>query len=557
MTYFYTVLQIIAGTGAFLIGFKLMSDGTEKLADKRLHNLFAKTGKNDFVGVGIGAGVTAIIQSSGATTVMVVGFVNAGVMTLRQATAVIMGANIGTTITGQIAALQSFDIVQIFTILTCVGIFMNMFSTSDKIKTLGLAMSGLGLVFLGLKYMSGPLAVIKESEVIRNAFASISNPFILLIIGALITALVHSSSAVTTILISMASAGLVIGNGGNSMLYVVLGTNIGTCLTAMMSSMGANTNARRAALIHMMFNLFGSALFFILLSCWSSFMDVTFAKWFDGLPGTQIAMFHTFFNLAATVIFFPLIPMFVKASQLLIKDKPEVAPTKFTYLDDRFLQASPIAISQAKKEIARMSDIAMNSVNIGLNGFLKKDMTTIEAVTKRTKDLSEVNNNVIDYLVKISTSSLSLADEKRVSSLHHVVGDVLRVGELADNLTKYTKHAVEDGLVFSEEVKISLQEMLDLINQLYSLSVEAFTKKDFTLLSKIDVMEDEIDNSRRALIADHIKRLNEGKCQPQSSGVFINLVANLERIADHLQVMGHSIEAEKVKKGRGVLPSKA
>ena len=347
MDYVYAFVQLLSGLGAFLIGFKILSENIEKLANSGLKKLFNKTSKNRFLGVLIGLVVTAIIQSSGTTTVMIVGFVNAGLMNLFQATAMIMGANIGTTITAQIVALNSFNIAKFLIVFCFIGIFGSMIVKSEKSKTIFLCLAGLGLVFLSLDLMVSSMNGFKDSETIRNLLSSISNPFVLFLIGIVFTALLQSSSALTTIIISMVTANLVIGNGGNSVLYIILGSNIGSCVTALLSSIGASTNAKRASFIHFFFNVTGSLIFIVLLLCIPSFMDNTFVKWFSQ-PGTQIAMFHTFFNVACTLIFLPFVNVFVKISEFVIKDKKEEKTTSL--LDERFLKTPTIAINQAIKE---------------------------------------------------------------------------------------------------------------------------------------------------------------------------------------------------------------
>ena len=282
------IIELLAGLGVLLVGFKLLSDNIEKLATGGLKKMFNKTSGNRFVGVGIGAAATALIQSSSATTVMIVGFVNAGIMNLFQATAMIMGANIGTTITAQIAALGSLDISLYATLLAVIGIFMQMLCKKDKTKTIGLALAGLGIVFVALGIMSGAMKDFASDGTIPAILESVTNPVVLLVLGAVLTAVIQSSSAMTTIVISMVAAGMTIGNGGNSILYVILGTNIGTCITAILSSIGATTNAKRASLIHLMFNFFGSIIYFVILLFFPLFMEKTFSSWFD-LPSTQIA----------------------------------------------------------------------------------------------------------------------------------------------------------------------------------------------------------------------------------------------------------------------------
>lgn len=542
MDVFYAVIKILAGCGAFLLGFKLLSDNMEKIAGNRLKALFNKTSEKKLVGVGMGAVTTAVVQSSSITTVMVVGFVNAGIMTLNQATAVIMGANIGTTITAQIVALQSFDVETLFMSLIFIGVFMEMFSKSDKIKSCGLAFAGLGLVFMGLSVMSDTMKVYTDANPsIHAMLEKVTNPFLLLGIGIGLTALVQSSSAVTTIVITMAAQGLIIGGGGNSALYIILGSNIGTCVTALISSVGANANARRASLIHLMFNVFGAVIFMILLLCWPTFQQNTFEKWFP-YPSTQLAMFHTLFNCVCTILFLPFTKVLVKVATILIPDKKKKTEGEATFMDKRFLSTPALAINQLTKETFRMADMAMETLQTAFNGFIERDITAVEKVVSENEEISRLSEQISDYLVQVSASGISLSDEKLVSALHNDVGDIVRIAELADNLTKYTRKEVSDNLVFSAGVGENISSMYDLLRKQYELVKKIALEKDYSLMSESDKLEDDVDNMRRDLIADHIARMSRGECRPENNTVFINLVSNLERIGDHLNYIAHSTD---------------
>lgn len=541
MEYLYAILLLMGGLGAFLMGANLVSKNIGKLANKKIRDLFNKTSNNKLVGVGIGAASTAIVQSSGLTTIMVVGLVNAGIMTLFQATTVIMGANIGTTITAQIAALQAFDFDKFAIALTCVGALMVMLTKKDKLKTIGYSIAGLGLIFMGLYLMKFSMEEYSESEAVKTFLMHISNPFLLLFIGIVLTALVQSSSAITSILISMAGAGLVIGNGGNAILFLILGSNIGSCVTAIMSSIGASRNAKRAGLIHLMFNTFGSIIFFILLVSWPGFMASTFERWFPNLPSTQIAMFHTAFNVICTMLFLPFTNVFVWLATKLIKDKKE-EPSFTTYLDKRFLATPTIALEALVRETIMMLDMAMDSVNTSLTGFIEKDESKNDEVFKLNDQISEVSKGITNYLVETATKHLSFNDEQEVSALHHNNGGVVRVSELADNITKYTVKSVKDNLVFSDSVYVQLKEMYDTLKELAEETKKTVETTNKRYLPKVDELEEKIDNMRKTLISNHIERMNAGTCRPASSSVFINLVSNLERIGDHLSYIAHSIE---------------
>ena len=545
LDYVLAVVALLAGLGAFLFGFKVLSDNIEKLATNKLRRWFDKTGKSRLAGVGIGAGVTAIIQSSSATTVMVVGFVNVGLMSLFQATTVIMGANIGTTITAYFSVIADIPFIEIITVFTCVGIFMDMLCKKDKPKTIGMMLAGLGLVFLGLQFMGMAMDEFAQQQVVKDFLISVDNRLVLLLAGVIITGIVQSSSAVTTLIVQMVGAGLVIGDPSNSgVLFLVLGTNIGTCVTALLSSIGANTNAKRAALIHLMFNVFGTVIFSIFLLCWPGFMDATIGKWFANDPGLQIALFHTFFNVVCTCLFLPFVNVFVKVATKLIrprkKGEKEAADT--VLLDERFLSTPSVAVEQANKAATVMAGRAMESLKIAFDGFVTEDESAKEKVDELNGRVSEMERAIVAYLIKISSQDVSLTDEKLISAIHHSTGDILRISELADNITKYTRNCRRDGIEFSAGVKKSLQDMYAKIDELYQKTLDVFDKKDITAIKAVDRVEDDVDAARKEMIADHIRRLNEGKCKPQSSGIFINLVGNLERAADHLTYVAHAFD---------------
>ena len=552
MEYVYLVLELCGGLGAFLIGMNMMSDSMSRLAHGRLKSMLNKTANNRIAGVGIGAATTMIIQSSSATTVMVVGLVNAGIMTLFQATAVIMGANIGTTITAWIASLGSLDVSAFLLLLALVGVFMTMFAKSEKVKVVGNVLAGLGLIFVGLGVMSDSMDPELHSEVmevINNALSVVKNPFLLLLIGIVATGIIQSSSAVTSIVVVLATSGVLIGGTGDGVYYVIIGSNIGTCVTAMLSSIGASPNARRAAIIHLLFNCFGAIIFTVFLLCWqpfhTSFSETVLEKIFPGNHQFQIALFHTLFNVICTCLFLPFAKGFVRLANILVREKKQSEQPSdgiLGDLDDRLLRQPSVALGHLYQEMGKMITYAVSTLTEAFEAFIKKDVTVKQDVQDRNAKLSAANRAAVEYLVKLSASSLVMEDEKTISSMHYVLNDIVRIGELADNVTKYTDHYENDGLVFSGEFLNMTQEMYEKITKLYVASLSAFLDKDFSRLKEVDEIEDEIDNYRRTLVNKHIKRLNEGKCQPQNSSVFINLVGNLERAADHLTYIAHSIE---------------
>lgn len=563
------IFELLAGLGAFLIGVKMLSDNMEKLATGKMRTLFHRaSGKTELpeaatrkekaraklkewsanlAGVGIGTATTAVIQSSSLTTVMVVGLVNAGVMTLTQATTITMGANIGTTITAQIAALSAFDFAVFAMGLTGIGILVAYATKKEKVQTICYAVAGLGLVFVGLDVMDASMDFFQESQVIVDLFASITNPFLLFFLGIAITAIIQSSSALTVILIAMAESGILIGGGGNAVLYVVLGTNIGTCVTALLSSIGTNINAKRAAVIHLLFNVIGSIIFFIIMVCWPEMNANTFEAWFPDNPGTQIAMFHTFFNVISTILFLPFTNGLVKLSEILVRPRKKAdesgengVPSR---LDKRLLPTPALAVDGATEEAAAALAKAVGSLKTAVDGFVTQDTAKTEAVVKANEEVDECLGRIDSYLVQVSAYDSTLDTEKRIAALHSCLGDIHRVGELAQNVTKYTRRTEKDSLYFSPKVKDDINDMYALLEKMSAKAGEILTSGSTDGLAEIDTIENEIDARRKRLIKEHVQRLGSGECRPESSSVFVNLVCNLERVGDHLNYIAHSSEA--------------
>ncbi len=530
------IFAMFSGIGVLLLGCNVLSSNMEKIANGWLKKLFFKTQNNKIVGVLIGTGATAVVQSSGLTTVMVVGLVNAGIMTLAQATTLIIGANIGTTITGQIAALGAFDISGIFAGFAGVGMLINLFSKREKTKILGNIISGFGMIFISLSLMSSAISELKDGGYIESLFASITNPFLLFLIGIISTAIMQSSSAITAILISMAAANIQVGNGGNEILYIILGTNIGSCATALLSSIGAGVNAKRASIIHLLFNFFGSIIFFIFLLIYDDFMTSVVARIFSA-PSTQIAMFHTFFNVVCAIIFLPFTNVLVKISQLIIRDKEE---DKTTVLDKRLVVTPSIAIATAVKETMRMLDLSVSSLKIALDGFIDCDGECIVKVQNQNQKVNSLGKELTNYLILISSKDIDIASETTISSLHDIISDIDRISELADNVIKYTDREIKESLIFSDKVKQELKEMYSLIHNMHLLTKSYILEHQKNVLKSIDEIEDNIDDMRKLLVREHIERLNKGECRPESSSVFINLANNLERVGDHISYIAHA-----------------
>ena len=543
---FLIALYLIAALGAFLIGFKLLSENLQKVANKGLRKLFDKTSKSKIAGVGIGIGSTVLMQSSGATTVMVIGFVNAGMMSLYQATAVIMGANIGTTITTILIAFGVTSVGKYFMVFSFVGIFLSMLLKQGKAKSWSLTLAGFGLVFFGLTIISACSNGFKDNETIKNLLSSsiepsFIEPIVLMFIGALITAIMQSSTAVNAILLSLVSAGIQIGSGGNAILYIVLGTNIGTCVTALISSIGATTNAKRSALIHFLFNFFGSVIFLIVLMIWNGFMDDFWTQIIHSAE-MQLAFFHLAFNSICTLIFLPLTNLIVKTTEIIIRDKNTEEEIRITFMDERMLSTPTVAIAQLQKETVAMGDRCMNNLHAAFTAFVERDVSATEAVHSENDEITIISKQITDYLVKVSGEDVSVHDDQRISILYHALADLLRISEISDNVAKYTTTSVEKNLVFSEQIIEKLKTMYEDLSEMYKLAAAIFETKNKDGFASLEKIENEVDSMRKVLIDEHIARLNAGACSPKNSAVFINLVSNLERAGDHINFFAHTIE---------------
>lgn len=539
-----SVVLLLVGLGVFLLGFKFLGDSIEKLSASKMRALFHKAAGNRFAGVGIGALATAIVQSSSVTTVMVVGFVNAGVMTLTQAAAVIMGANIGTTITGWLVWLNQFNVMMYAMLLTLIGLVMTMVTKNNKVNTAGTLIASLGLVFVGLEIMSGSMAGVAKEPFVEDALTSVTNPLLLLLIGAGITAIVQSSSAVTSVLIVMAQNGLLIGGGGNGILFVILGTNIGTCITAVLSSIGANTNAKRACLYHLMFNVIGSIIFLIVFWIWGGFYDDVLMQWFHN-DTTCITFFHTMFNVICTCLYLPFIKYLVKLTEIMIPDRKKKSKVQSGegFMDKRLLVTPSLALGQLVKQTTYTAGVAIKCLNNAVAGFIAKDDSKLADMTADVNKVGELSREITDYLLEISAMDISLNEEKLVNVLHRDNIDVVRIADIAENIVGYTHKAIDETLTFSEVVKHDLNRLMSLINEQYELVVNIVENNDLLKIKQSDEIEQEIDATKKRLLDEHIERMSRGECNAENNSLFVSLISNLERVGDHLSLMAHSVEA--------------
>lgn len=535
------IILLFAGMGIFMVAIHMTSESMEKISSSKLRHMLNKVSGNKLAGVGIGAGVTALIQSSSATTVMVVGMVNAGIMTLIQATYIIMGANIGTTITGVLSALptlnsgESFPVTDLFMVLSFAGVIISIIAKTDKIKTWGTFLAGLGTIFVALKCMSISMEFMQTDPTFQELIKSVTNPILLLVIGALFTGLVQSSAIVAGIVITMVGQGIQIGAGGNAVLFIILGTNIGTCVTAMLAGIGSSPNGKRASFIHLLFNVIGSIIFTVFLLLYPGFYDRVMVGLFGDNHGLIVAAFHVMFNVISTVIMFPFAKYLVSISKLVFKDKKQKSRFVLQYIDDRILATPSIAVEQLLKETERIAVLTRQSLSLSVESFLKLDSSKSQKVKDIQEEVNFLVEEITRFLIKLSGYDLSGRDERVVSNLHYIISDFERIADLSSNIMRYTSNAESKNLAFSDAIIAEIKDMFEAIDSMYGYTMDDFIKRSNEHKREIDALEDEVDELRSRNLENHYQRMNKGECNPESGGIYVNTVNNLERAADHLK----------------------
>ncbi len=530
MDSFFLVINLLGGLGLFLFGMKIMGDGLENLAGEKLKGIFDKITSNPIKGVLTGAIVTALIQSSSAATVMIVGFVNAGIMNLMQAAYVIMGANIGTTITAQLITFNFSAIVPVF---IAIGAALLLFNKKRNLKEIGYIALGFGILFLGLSNMSSAMEPLRESVVFTNLILGLRGHAILsLLLGIVMTAVIQSSSAVTGILIALAAAGTVPIDVALPFLY---GSNIGTCVTALISSLGTTNAAKKAALIHLFFNLIGSLIFLIpAVSHLLLNVVTTITPGMDGdIVAKQIANSHTIFNVTNTLLILPFTKYLVAlVNHLLPEDDAEELP-KVKYIDDRLLETPTIAFGQSTNEIIRMGNLAKKNLNYALEGFMNGNSDLIDKVYKNESIINLLEGDITRYLVKLANSDIGDIQRTQVVSYFHVVNDIERIGDHAENIADSAREKMNKNIIFSEDAINELREMSKLCLEAIDDSLACFADYDKESAAEVRKLEEKIDNSEKDLRNSHIRRLNSGICNATVGTMFLDLISNLERVGDH------------------------
>lgn len=530
-------MSLLGGLALFLYGMKLMGEGLEKAAGDRLKRLLEALTRNPLMGLLVGVVFTMIIQSSSATTVMVVGFVNAGLLDLMQATGVILGANIGTTVTAWIVA--GFQATAFMPLILLIGVAMMMFLKKLKLQRIGQVVAGFGMLFVGMGMMSDAMKPLAESAEFARLMTAFSNPIMALLVGVAVTAIIQSSSASVGILEMLAIQGLV---PLETSLYIIMGTNIGTCVTAMLSAVGATRTAKRAALIHLMFNVLGTLVVFILVSL------LPVSTWIGHIngPALQIAVAHTSFKVFEVLCFVSLRKWLVKLVMILVPGEDKQGEGKsLKFLDDRILSTPPIAVAQICKEIERMGDIAIANLTRAMDAFFNKDFSLINEVEQNEDVVNYLNHEITRYMVAAAQLDLPASDVEQLGEMFHVVNDLERIGDHAENMAEYANSRIEEEIPFSEDGLAELRDMLDKTVALFKLSMEAFHTRDQHLLPRVLVQEENIDDMEKTLQQSHVDRLTRGACTPRSGMIFSDMLSNLERVADHATNVAFSIQADQ------------
>ena len=535
-----SILSLVAGVGIFLIACTMMSSNLEALGSRRLKSLFSKTAKSRLVGVGVGTITTAVIQSSSATSVMVIGFVNAGIMSLAQAATVIFGANIGTTITGQLVALGMFggnsvSTSVIFAALAGIGAFILAFAKKDKTQKIGGILAGFGMLFAGLSIMGDAMIYFSELNEVKNFLALFENHLLLVLIGAVITALIQSSSVMTSMSITMVVTGLISLNQG---IYITMGSNIGTCVTALIAGMTSTRNAKRTALIHLIFNISG-VIVFMLAGLVMGFFGVDygllFTKMFPGAPQLQMSMFHTIFNVITVIIVLPLTDLLVKLVTKIIPDKKAETPDEphFKYVEEHLLATPTIAVGQVKNEICGMAELALENFDIAIEIICKLDFSKEEEFKKNETQLNFTNAKLTQFAAKLLKADLSEKDRIYLTTAFRSVTDLERIGDYAENIVEYSYKLKNANGEFSQKAKNEIAELQKLVHSLYASAMKAYAENDKKALADAYETEESIDAFTDKMTENHIERTAENLCSPEVGAQYLSLATNTERIADH------------------------
>lgn len=530
-----TMVELIGGLGLFVAGMNMMSRGIEKVAGNRLRNILAAFTKTKFLGLVVGLFFTAVIQSSSAATVMVVSFVNSGLMKLTEASGIILGANIGTTVT---ALLVAFKLSAVAPLFVFAGAFMMNYIKRPFVKKLGEVVLGFGLLFVGISTMSTAMETLRDLPQVVGILQAFANPVLGVLMGLVITSIVQSSSVTVSILVVMGSSGLVTLE---TCMYVILGCNIGACTSAVLAAMGGSKNAKRAALIHLLFNVFGTVLMFVLLLLFtpqiaSIIRFVSGVGTDSGTLGRNIAAAHFLFKVFQVMVFYPLMNVIIRCTYLLVPgEDEEVGEKQFAvqYIDPVHLPNASVAVYLAVQEMDRMAHMAFDNLNLAVQCFTTNDQESIPKVQETERYIDYLDEQISNYLVKINQNTLPLADAAMISAYFHVVSDIERIGDHAETIVEIIPQLYKNDIKLSKKSVAELGDMMDAVNKILNESLDMFVTGNTQNMGEIEMLEDLLDQMERDLTSKHIHRLKDGKCSAQAGVYFSDVVSGLERVGDH------------------------
>ena len=535
------MISLCGGLGLFLYGMKIMSKAIETVAGAKLRHILEIFTTNRFTGMVVGLIFTAAIQSSSACTAMVVSFVNAGLMNLYQAAGVILGANIGTTVTSQ---LVSFNISKYAPIFLFVGVVCLTFSKKEKVKDFGEIIVGFGILFMGLQTMSSSMSFLKEDPAVAGLLQSLDNPFLATLMGFAITTIVQSSSVTVSIVLLMAQQDLLTLP---ICIYIILGCNIGACSTAVLASLSGKKDAKRAAMIHLWFNIIGTVIMYFILAF---AMDpvIAFIMKFSADNGRFVANAHTFIKIFQVVILLPFVKPLVKLASWTVRGEDRKVGYRenfqLKYIGSKVIFNPATAMIEVVKELDRMASLASENLNRAMNALVTLDEEDIEEVYQVEKNINFLNHSITAYLVKINQSTLPIEDLKSLGALFHVVNDIERIGDHAENVADAARQRIENGTELSKPAQRELGQMLDKVNLLIRYAIEMFVKSDESHMQEIIKLEESVDSLEKELQANHIRRLTNGECSPEAGMIFSDIVSGLERVGDHATNIAFAIHED-------------
>lgn len=541
------MFRFIGGLGLFLYGMSSMAEGFQKTTGDKLKQMLGMLTNNRFLAVLMGTLVTAIIQSSSATTVVVVGFVNAGIMNLTQAVGVIMGANIGTTVTSWLVSMGEWSKALkpefMAPLFIGIGSFLTLFAKSEKKKNIGQIIVGFGILFIGLSFMSEAITRYKSAPIFAQVFTTLGrNPILGILAGTVITGIIQSSSASVGILQTLAANGVV---SWNSAIFITLGQNIGTCVTALISSTGTNRTAKRAAVIHLLFNTIGAVTFSIIMFIIFTFNPIWASS---NINSVEISIFHTIFNIVNTIILFPFANSLVKLSGLLVREKKGKNAADgnevFIHLDERILETPSFAMEAIMKEVIHMANISMESLKLSQKALMENNKTLVESVYEGTKKLSKFEKVLTEYLVKIINLPLSEKQKVQVKNFLYTISDLERVGKHCENIADLSKEKIDLNILFSDEAMKEMEEIFGSVIKALAYAIEARQTEDIKSVMNVEKYEDLVDSMEENLREKHIARLSNGACKTGSGVIFLDAISNLERISDHAYNIAEYVKGE-------------